>query len=156
MRINLIAVGTKMPAWVVDGFQEYAKRLPPECQLKLIEIPAAFRNKNASVEKIKKEEGEKIICAIPKGCQVIALDVLGKQWSTPALAQQMQRWMSDGRDISLLVGGPEGLSPECLSRAETRWSLSALTFPHPLVRVIAAEQLYRAWSIRKNHPYHRE
>jgi 23S rRNA (pseudouridine1915-N3)-methyltransferase len=156
MRIHLIAVGEKMPAWVESGFQEYTRRLPSECQLKLVEIPAAFRGKNASVEKTKKEEGEKIGRAIPSGSFVIALDVLGKSWSTRELAQQMQRWMSDGRDVSLLVGGPEGLPEACIKRAEARWSLSALTFPHPLVRVILAEQLYRAWSILKNHPYHRE
>jgi 23S rRNA (pseudouridine1915-N3)-methyltransferase len=93
--------------------------------------------------------------AIPKGSQVLGMDVAGSTWSTERLSERLERWMADGRDIALLVGGPEGLAPDCLRRADARWSLSPLTLPHPLVRVVVAEQLYRAWSIMRNHPYHR-
>ena len=96
-----------------------------------------------------------MLAAIPAGSIVIALDVLGKSWSTEQLASQLDQWLASGQDVALLVGGPEGLSPACLQRADLKWSLSALTFPHPLVRIILAEQLFRAWSILSNHPYHR-
>lgn len=155
MKINLIAVGTKMPAWVQQGFNEYIKRLPPEFHFNLIEIPAIKRTKNINPEKVIQQEGELILAAIPKNQHIIALDRIGKSWSTEQLAQQLQQWQEQSKDISLLIGGPEGLSPKCLALAETKWSLSQLTFPHPLVRIIIAEQLYRAWSILHHHPYHR-
>lgn len=156
MRIQLIAVGQRMPQWVTQGYEEFARRMPHECRLDLVEISAGKRGRKADTRKILKEEGERTLAAIPKNHRVVALDVLGKSWSTPELSRQMDGWMQDGRDVSLLVGGPEGLAPECVQRAEQRWSLSPLTFPHPLVRVIVAEQLYRAWSLLNNHPYHRE
>ena len=155
MNINLIAVGEKMPRWVQDGYQEYSKRLPAECRLNLMEIPARHRGKNADLARILRQEGQAMLAAIPKGNLVIALDVKGKPWSTEALSDQMEGWMSGGQDVALLVGGPEGLAAECLTVARNRWSLSPLTLPHPLVRVVLAEQLYRAWSILRNHPYHR-
>lgn len=155
MHIHLIAVGHRMPAWVEQGFNEYAKRLPPECSLELIEISAGKRGKSADLVRVMEKEGQQMLTAIPKGAMVVALEVTGKQWDTPQLAEKLGQWMQDGRDVALLVGGPEGLAPECLARAEGKWSLSALTLPHPLVRVVLAEQLYRAWSIRNNHPYHR-
>jgi len=155
MNIHLIAVGTRMPDWVNTGYIEYAKRLTQDCRLHLMEIEASKRSKNEDIKRITNEEGDRIIHAIPKNSHVIALDVKGKQWDTPQLAQQLQKWQLDGRDISLLIGGPEGLSEECLKKAETKWSLSVLTFPHPLVRIILAEQLYRAWTLLKGHPYHR-
>jgi 23S rRNA (pseudouridine1915-N3)-methyltransferase len=145
-----------MPAWVEQGFNEYAKRLPPECSLTLIEIPAGKRGKSADVVRITEKEGQQMLAAIPKGAMVVVLEVTGRQWDTPQLAQKLEQWMQDGRDVALLVGGPEGLAPECLARAEVKWSLSALTMPHPLVRVVLAEQLYRAWSVTQNHPYHRQ
>lgn len=144
-----------MDGWVNEGFQEYAKRLPTECRLNLIEIPAGKRGKNADLERIMQQEGSRMLQAIPEQSLVIALDVKGNPWSTPQLSEQLAQWLPAGHDISLLVGGPEGLAPECLSRAKQRWSLSALTLPHPLVRIVVAEQLYRAWSILKGHPYHR-
>ncbi|MDH5191092.1 MAG: 23S rRNA (pseudouridine(1915)-N(3))-methyltransferase RlmH [Gammaproteobacteria bacterium] len=156
MRILLIAVGNRMPDWVENGFNEYAKRLPPECSLDLIEIPAGKRGKSADVVRITEKEGQQMLAAIPKGAVVIALEVTGRQWDTPQLAQKLEQWMQDGHDVALLVGGPEGLAPECLARADAKWSLSALTMPHPLVRVVLAEQLYRAWTITRNHPYHRQ
>lgn len=155
MRIALIAVGSRMPDWVEQGYQEYARRLPADYALQLVEIGAGKRGKGADIARITQQEGEKMLAAIPKGARVIALDVQGRGWSTEQLAQAMDEWRHDGRDVALLVGGPEGLAPECLAQAEQRWSLSPLTLPHPLVRIVVAEQLYRAWSILHHHPYHR-
>jgi len=155
MRIHLLSVGNRMPAWVEQGYAEYAKRMPPECALLLKEIAPGQRGKGRSVDKAMADEGARMLKAIPDRSRVIALDVTGRPWSTEKLSSQLAEWMADGRDPVLLVGGPEGLAPECLSRAEQRWSLSPLTFPHPLVRVILAEQLYRAWSLLRGHPYHR-
>jgi len=155
MRIKLIAIGESMPNWVVTGFQEYAKRLQQDVVLSLHEIPASKRGKNADLARIIQKEGELMLAQIPNSSHCIALDVKGKVWSTEQLAQNLNNWQLQGNDVSLLIGGPEGLAPACLARANQTWSLSALTFPHPLVRVIVAEQLYRAWSIIHNHPYHR-
>ena len=158
MRIHLIAVGSRMPVWVQSGYQEYAKRLSQsaECRLQLIEIEAGKRGKNADINRILQDEGTRMLAAIPANSYVIALDVQGQAWNTAQVAQQLKKWQFLGRDISLLVGGPEGLAPDCLAKAEQKWSLSPLTFPHPLVRVIVAEQLYRGWSLLRGHPYHRE
>ncbi len=155
MRIHLIGVGTKMPDWVESGYAEYAKRLPHECSLNLIEIAASPRGKNADLKRAIQAEGERMLKAIPKNSLVVALDVKGKSHSTESLAQELEGWLSGGRDVSLLVGGPEGLSSACRAEAQKKWSLSKLTFPHPLVRVIIAEQVYRAWSYLNGHPYHR-
>ena len=155
MKLKLLAVGTKMPNWVNDGYQEYAKRLPRECQLVLQEIQPAKRGKSGHASQWMEEEGELILAAIPSDHHVVSLDVKGKPWTTEQLAEQMQNWLSDGRDVSLLVGGPDGLAPKCSQRADQKWSLSALTLPHPLVRIVMAEQLYRAWTVLQNHPYHR-
>lgn len=152
MQIRIIAVGDKMPDWVITGFNEYAKRLS---NIKLVEISAEKRNKNASIEQIKQREGEKILSVISSHHHVIALDVQGKLWSTEKLAENVKQWQTDGRPIDLLIGGPDGLAPACLQKAETLWSLSSLTLPHPLVRIVLIEQLYRADSILKGHPYHR-
>jgi len=156
MKINLIAVGKKMPTWVDKGFQEYVKRTPKELSLNLMEVASIKNTKNLNVQQILTREGQKILAAIPANSYVVALDVRGKSFSTQELATQLQKWRENARDISLLIGGPEGLLDECLKRAEFRWSLSPLTFPHPLVRVIIAEQLYRAWTILAGHPYHRD
>lgn len=155
MRIHLLAVGTRMPAWVTEGYQEYAKRLPRECELVLKEIAPAKRGKNADAARFREEEGERLLAALPRDAQVVALDLSGKPWSTPALAQNLKGWLAGGRDVALLVGGPDGLAPACLARAHQAWCLSNLTFPHPVVRIIVAEQVYRAWSLLNNHPYHR-
>lgn len=155
MRIRLIAVGTRMPGWVQQGYQEYAKRLPSDCSLECVEIPLGKRSKGADIKRAQRKEGEAMLAAIGDGDRVIALEVEGKAWSTWQLSEQMQNWRLDARHVSLLVGGPEGLAPECVARADQKWSLSPLTLPHPLVRVLLAEQLYRAWSIIHNHPYHR-
>lgn len=155
MNIILLAVGNKMPDWVSRGYNEYAKRLTGDCRLKLVEISPGKRGKNADLARIKKEEGERLLSAIPKSSLVVALEVKGKAWTTEMLAQQMDDWLHSGQDVTLMVGGPEGLSEACVARADIKWSLSPLTLPHPLVRVLLSEQLYRAYSILKNHPYHR-
>ena len=155
MQIHLLAVGQKMPVWVKQGYQTFSQRMPAECRLLLKEIPALKRPKHADIKRIQAKEAQKLLQAIPRYSHVIALDVKGKPWSTEQLAEQLKRWMMSGRDVSLLVGGPEGLTDACRSQADALWSLSPLTFPHPLVRVILAEQLYRAWSLSVGHPYHR-
>jgi len=155
MQIHLLAVGTRMPGWVQEGYNEFAKRMPPECRLNLIEIPLARRSKSASIEQLKQQEGERLLAAIPRNSQVWALDTHGSSWSTEQLADKLTDWLQSGQDIALLIGGPDGLSRHCLQQATGKWSLSALTLPHPLVRIIVAEQLYRAMSIIKHHPYHK-
>jgi 23S rRNA (pseudouridine1915-N3)-methyltransferase len=149
MRISVIAVGTRMPAWVEQGIEEYTKRLPRELKLVWREIPLAKRGKAVDAE------GEQILKNIPAAEKVVALDVLGKRVSTEKLAEHLDAWQMSGANYSILIGGPDGLSEACLARADMRWSLSDLTLPHPLVRVVLAEQLYRAWTITVNHPYHR-
>lgn len=155
MRVHLIAVGRRMPQWVESGFDQYAKRLPRECALNLIEIEPGRRAKAAGASRARLEEGDRILRAIPTGARAIALDATGAHWSTALLADHLRSWMADGRDAAWLIGGPDGLAEQCLQRSEQRWALSRLTFPHPLVRVIAAEQLYRAWTLIQGHPYHR-
>ncbi|GMQ87956.1 MAG: 23S rRNA (pseudouridine(1915)-N(3))-methyltransferase RlmH [Gammaproteobacteria bacterium] len=144
-----------MPSWVNEGYQEYARRLPRECRLRLTEISLGQRTRSTAVERAVNEEGKRMLAATTARQRVIAMDVAGRCWSTEQLADKMASWLQDGRDVSLLIGGPDGLSNACLERAEQRWSLSALTLPHPLVRVLLAEQLYRAWTVISNHPYHR-
>ncbi len=155
MQIHLITIGQKMPNWVKQAYDGYAKRMPKECEIRLKEIPAGKRGKNSDVKRIIRDEGEKMLTALPKNCLIVTLDVLGKPWSTPQLAQSMQGWLDSGQDIALLIGGPEGLSDAIKQIAQQSWSLSNLTFPHPLARIIVAEQLYRAWTIINHHPYHR-
>jgi len=145
-----------MPSWICQGFQEYSKRLPAHLKLELVEIPLPHRSKNADLQRLKDEEAEKLLAAIPSHSHLIALDERGQAWNTQQLAAHLQRWMNESIDIALLIGGPDGLSEQCLKRAHQKWSLSLLTLPHPLVRVIIAEQLYRAWSLLNHHPYHRE
>ncbi|MCW9016143.1 MAG: 23S rRNA (pseudouridine(1915)-N(3))-methyltransferase RlmH, partial [Kangiellaceae bacterium] len=153
MKIKLIAVGTKMPDWVEKGFTTYTQRMPRDCSIELIEIPAAKRSKNQLANQWMEKEGELILKAIDKSDWVVALDVKGKNWSTQQLAQNIFEWQLSGNNVALLVGGPDGLATSCLARANQRWSLSGLTLPHPLVRVVLAETLYRAWSVTVNHPY---
>ncbi|GAB2921011.1 23S rRNA (pseudouridine(1915)-N(3))-methyltransferase RlmH [Rheinheimera gaetbuli] len=156
MKLILIAVGSKMPAWVQSGYDEYARRFPRDLPLELIEIAAGKRGKNADIKRILEMEGEKMLAAVPKGSRIVTLEVTGANWSSPQLAGKLTDWQRDGRDVCLLIGGPEGLAPACIAASEAKWSLSALTLPHPMVRVVLAESLYRAWSICTNHPYHRE
>lgn len=155
MRIRLIAVGTRMPDWVETAFRDYAGRLPHECRLELTEIVPAQRGRNADIARAKQQEGEKILKALPRDALVIALDERGEPLSSPQWSGELQQWMQSGRDTCLLIGGPDGHAPEVLARADRQWSLSKLVLPHALVRVFVAEQLFRAWSLLSNHPYHR-
>jgi 23S rRNA (pseudouridine1915-N3)-methyltransferase len=145
-----------MPSWVNTGVDEFIRRFPSDMPVSFTEIPAGKRGKNADIKRILEKEGEHMLAAIPKGNRIVTLEVTGKPWDTPTLAKQLDNWKMDGRDVSLLIGGPEGLAPECIAASEQKWSLSALTLPHPLVRIILTESLYRAWSVTQNHPYHRE
>jgi len=155
MIIRLIAVGNKMPDWVEQGYADYAKRLPAGYTLKLVEITPEKRSKQADIARITEKEGEKILAQLKPGNLVVALEVQGQAWSTEQLAKSLHSWHEESRDVDLLIGGPDGLAPACLQKAQLKWSLSNLTLPHPLVRIVVAEQLYRAWSILQNHPYHR-
>jgi len=155
MRIRIIAVGTKMPDWVERGYTDYARRLPRDCAVEMVELPLAIRSKNSDIARAMEKEGEAMLAAIGKGDSVIALDVAGKAWRTEQLAEQLVAWRMSGTNYSLLIGGPDGLAPECLALAKIKWSLSPLTLPHPLVRIVLIEQLYRAWTILQNHPYHK-
>jgi 23S rRNA (pseudouridine1915-N3)-methyltransferase len=155
MRIRLIAVGTRMPKWVEHGVAEFQARLPREWRFELVEIPVAARGKHPDVARLKRAEGEKMLRAIPAGARVIAFDERGDSLDTVQWAAAVREWQRTGPDVALLIGGPDGLAPECLGRAQQRWSLSKLTLPHALVRVLVLEQLYRAWTVTQGHPYHR-
>jgi len=152
MRAWLIAVGERMPAWVQAGYAEYAKRLSRELPLQLVEISTKTRDP----ARLTAEKGAALLGAIPKGAHVVALDGRGKTWSSEELAAQLARWRMQGKDLAFLIGGADGLAPAVLERADQHWSLGPLTFPHPLVRIVVAEQLYRASSQLAHHPYHRE
>jgi len=156
MVIHFITVGQKMPKWVQDGYAEYAKRLPKSCAIKLVELPMAQRGKTGSADKYKAEEAKKILAAIPKGAQLIVLDEHGQQVTTKGLAVKLEDWLASGQDVALVVGGPDGLEQSLIQQAKWKWGLSKLTMPHPMVRILVAEQIYRAYSVINNHPYHRE
>lgn len=155
MKIRVIAIGPKMPDWVRLATEDYLKRMPREMPVEFVPLALGNRAKNASIDKAMQQEGDLMLAAIKASDHVVALDLSGKPWSTEQLADQMQNWRLQAKDIALLIGGPDGLDPRCLARANQRWALSNLTLPHPLVRVLLAEQLYRAWSITQNHPYHK-
>lgn len=155
MRARLIAVGERMPAWVAEGFAEYRKRLAHELPLALIELKPGTRGKGRDDARAMLDEGAAILAALPRGCHMVALDGRGKPWSSEELAGQLAAWRMAGRDLAFLIGGPDGHAPEVLARAEQRWSLGPLTLPHMLVRLVLAEQLYRATTIVAGHPYHR-
>ena len=153
MRLRVVAVGMRMPAWVKEGTRDYLRRLPPEYRFEITEIAPIDPRRGA--DRAVREEGERLLAAIAPRERVVCLAIEGERLSTEDLALRLERWQREGRDVAFVIGGPEGLSPACLERAELRWSLSPLTFPHALVRVIVAEQIYRAWSILAGHPYHR-
>ena len=156
MRFSVVAIGQRMPDWVAHGWAEYAKRFPRGFELELKELPLTRRTRSSQTELLRQQETAALLGVVPESNRVIAMDGKGKQWSTAELAQNMSQWMQQGRDVSFLIGGPDGLDETCFKRADARWSLGQLTLPHMMVRVILAEQLYRAWSITQNHPYHRE
>jgi len=144
-----------MPAWVTEAWNEYVRRMPPGLAVNLREINLAKRGRNADTKRLTAVESIALLEAMPARARIIALDVRGQSWSTEKLAAQLELWMGEGRDVGFMIGGPEGIDAEVMQKADDRWSLGPLTLPHPLVRVVLAEQLYRAWTITRNHPYHR-
>ncbi|MGN0915653.1 MAG: 23S rRNA (pseudouridine(1915)-N(3))-methyltransferase RlmH [Succinivibrio sp.] len=155
MKIIILAVGNKMPSWVISGYEDYQKRFPREMQLELVEIPPVKRSGSCSEEKAKELEAKLIIQALPKKAYIIALDERGKQYTSIDLSKKVDSWLQLGMDVVLIVGGPNGLTDEVRNMAKELWSLSKLTLPHPLVRIFLAETLYRGYSIYANLPYHR-
>lgn len=155
MKAKLIAVGEHAPRWVLEGFGEYQKRLSHWLPLELVEIEPGLRGKGRDAARATADEGARVLLALPKQATVVALDGRGKPWSSEQLAQRLEHWRGQGRDLALLIGGPEGHAPEVLARADETWSLGPLTLPHMLVRLVAAEQVYRAAALLANHPYHR-
>lgn len=156
MRIYVVAVGQKMPAWAQQATDEYLKRLPKACPVCFKTVAAASRRGQTDINRIKAREADALLAQIPDKAQVILFDERGKDRSTRQLADDMQNWLNEGQDIALVIGGADGFDPRMYQRAQRQWRLSALTLPHPLVRVLVAEQLYRAWSLINNHPYHRD
>lgn len=155
LKITVIAMGDKMPGWVMEGTEEYARRFVDGVQLKLIEIPLIKRGKVFDQTRILEKESSQLIAALPANSYKIALDIQGKGFSSEALAREMQHLQQISSHWCFIIGGPEGLSDQVLALCDTKWSLSALTFPHPLVRILLLESIYRAWSIINNHPYHK-
>lgn len=154
MRVRLIAVGGRMPDWVESACEDYRRRLPRELRFELVEIPLAVRGKNADIAHARQQESERSLKTAGDAC-LVALDERGQAWSSTELAGMLKRWQLGGRDVALLIGGPDGHAPEVLEQAQQRWSLSRLTLPHALVRVLVIEQLYRATTLIAGHPYHR-
>ncbi len=155
MKLRILAVGHNMPNWINAGVDEYLKRMPRDCRLELLEITPIKRNKSTPIAKAMQLEAQAIEKHLDESQHTIALEVLGQPWSTEQLAKKMSTWQQTGRHLNFIIGGADGLTPELSNQANEKWSLSNLTLPHPLVRVLLAEQLYRAWSLLNNHPYHR-
>ena len=155
LKLALITASNRQPAWVEQGADDYAKRLRGRCSLEIATVPLARRSGTTPVERAVANEGERLLAQVPAGAHVVALVEHGKPWSTRALATKLEGWMQRGAPVCFLVGGPDGLAPACVARASDQWSLSPLTLPHGLVRIIVAEALYRAWSLLERHPYHR-
>ncbi|MFM0321307.1 23S rRNA (pseudouridine(1915)-N(3))-methyltransferase RlmH [Caballeronia glebae] len=155
MKLVILAVGHKMPDWISNGFDEYAKRMPPELRIELKEIKPEQRSSGRNAESVMAAEKQRIEAALPKHARVVALDEHGRDWTTMQLANALPGWQQDGRDVAFVIGGADGLDPAVKARAELLLRVSSLTLPHGMVRVLLAEQLYRAWSITQNHPYHR-
>ena len=155
MKARLIATGERAPAWVAQGFGEYQKRLSHWLPLELIEIEPGLRGKGRDPQRAIEDEGRRVLAALPKNARVVALDVPGRQLSSEQLAQRLEFWRSQGRDLAFLIGGPEGHAPDVRAAADELWSLGPLTLPHMLARLVVAEQLYRAAAMLAGHPYHR-
>ena len=155
MKARLIAVGERPPGWVSEGFAEYRKRLSHWLPLDLLEVPPGLRGRQRDTTRAIQEEGARVLAAIPPTAHVLLLDGSGRAYSSEQLAERLQHWRMHGRDLALLVGGPEGHADAVRARADETWSLGPLTLPHMLVRLLVAEQLYRACSLLANHPYHR-
>ncbi|QJQ05715.1 23S rRNA (pseudouridine(1915)-N(3))-methyltransferase RlmH [Undibacterium piscinae] len=155
MQLIIAAVGHKMPAWIETGFQEYVKRMPPECRIHIKEIKPIERSGSKTAETVMALESSKIEAVIPKNARIIALDEHGKDLTSVALSQHLTQWQQDGRDVVFVIGGADGLDAQFKAKADMLVRISSMTLPHGMVRVVLAEQLYRAWSITQNHPYHR-
>jgi 23S rRNA (pseudouridine1915-N3)-methyltransferase len=155
MQLIIATVGHKMPAWIETGFSEYAKRMPPECRIQLKEIKPVDRSGSRTAETVMAQERTRIEAAIPKGARIVALDEHGRDITTVQLSQLLTQWQQDGRDVTFVIGGADGLDAGLKTSADMLIRVSSLTLPHGMVRVLLAEQLYRAWSITQNHPYHR-
>lgn len=155
MKLTLLSVGDKLPGWANTAVAEYLKRMPREARVELVEVKPDKRA-GQSADSIKANEAARLLDKLPAGNLLVAMDEHGREVSTRELADLMARWMADGRDVALLIGGADGLAPSLLDKAEVKLSLSRLTLPHALARVLLAEQLYRAVSLLNNHPYHRE
>lgn len=155
MKARLIATGERAPSWVAQGFSEYQKRLSHWLPLELVEIEPGLRGKGRDPKRAIEDEGKRVLAALPKNAYVVALDVPGRQLSSEQLAQRLEHWRSQGRDLAFLIGGPEGHAAEVSAVADEKWSIGPLTLPHMLVRLVVAEQLYRAAAMLANHPYHR-
>ncbi|MDD5295275.1 MAG: 23S rRNA (pseudouridine(1915)-N(3))-methyltransferase RlmH [Rhodocyclaceae bacterium] len=156
MKLLIVAVGTRMPSWVEAGYGEFAKRMPRELPMQLVEIKAEPRTTGKPVEALMAAEAQRIGAALPARCRKVVLDERGADLTTKQMAERLSGWMEQGDDVAFIVGGADGLAPEVKSGANESLRLSSLTLPHALVRVLLAEQLYRAMSLMKNHPYHRE
>ncbi len=155
MQLTVAAVGQRMPHWVREAWTEYARRMPHGFGLNLREIALAKRGKNADTKRLKAIESDALFKAMPRRARIVALDVQGQLWSTQKLAARLETWMSEGCDVGFMIGGPDGIDDDIIGKSDISWSLGPLTLPHPLVRVVLIEQLYRAWTITQNHPYHR-
>ncbi len=156
MHIPLLAVGDRQPSWVDDAFGVYSGRLPREWRFRLDQIVTVRRGKNHRSNNAMEAEGEQILAKLGADEQVVLLDERGKQMTSSGLASRLAGWQTEGRDLCFVIGGPDGVSSTCRERANFIWSLSDLTLPHGMARVLFAEQLYRAWSVQAGHPYHRE
>ena len=156
MKLVLVAVGQRQPAWADAAFEEFAKRFPAECRLELKAVKAEPRSSGKPVEALMTAEAARIAAALPKGARIVLLDERGERRSSLQLAQRLRFWLGDGRDVALVIGGPDGLDAALAARADETLRLSDLTLPHALARVVLAEALYRAWSLTAGHPYHRE
>jgi 23S rRNA (pseudouridine1915-N3)-methyltransferase len=155
MKLTVAAVGQRMPSWVQAAWSEYARRFPRTLSLELKEVPLAKRSRNSNIDSLRAKEGQALLASVPSGHCIVALDECGKQWSTAELALQLEHWKREEHGVCFLVGGPDGLPDSCRKQARHIWALGRLTLPHPMVRMILAEQLYRAYTITQNHPYHR-
>lgn len=154
MRLRLIAVGPRQPRWVEEAFADYARRFPRGLRLELVTVPLGRRGKSG-VARAVAEEGAALLSAVGDRARVVALDRRGELWDTETLAARLAQWRQSGQDLCFLIGGPDGLAPQCLARADETWSLSLLTLPHGLARVVVVESLYRAAALLEGHPYHR-
>jgi 23S rRNA (pseudouridine1915-N3)-methyltransferase len=155
VKLHILAVGDRVPRWVSEACADYMQRFPPHCPVSIKAVPTPRRGRNPDIARLKQKEFQSMSAGVPKGAPIIALQENGRAWTTDRLARNLESWMHTEKDVAFLIGGPDGHAPAALETAREKWSLSALTLPHALVRIIVVEQLYRALSILSDHPYHR-